>query len=200
MAVEQHDPAEADGGQAGDDVLDEGHERRDPDVDEPGEPDVRVRQAVVDRRGDDRADVRGHAPCDLGRDERIGEQRTVRAVLLGRADRHDHGVVVGEEPLHLGARHLAEEHGRRLASGLLLRVDVRRWSVVSSPMPSIQQVTTSPGSRCRSGPGGVASLAGVPLTMRSPGRSVDVAAEEREDARRSGSACPTCGRPGSVRR
>ncbi len=114
VAVEQHDPAEADGGQAGDHVLDEGHERRDPDVDEPGEPDVRVRQAVVDRRGDDRADVRGDAPCDLGRDERIGEQRTVRAVLLGRADRHDHGVVIGEETLHLGARHLAEEHGRRL--------------------------------------------------------------------------------------
>jgi hypothetical protein len=79
---------------------------------------VRVRQAVVDRRGDRGADPLGHPPADLVRDEDIGEERAVRAVLLGRAGRDDHGVVTaGEEPLDLGAGHLAEEHGRRLHRG-----------------------------------------------------------------------------------
>ncbi len=66
----------------------------DPQVDDAGEPDVRIRQPVVDRWRDGGARPRRHATGDLDRDEDIGEQRAVRTVLLGRADRHEHRVVV----------------------------------------------------------------------------------------------------------
>ena len=84
-------------------------------MDDAREPDVRVRERVVDRRRDDGVDRGRDPPRDLVRDEPVGEQRPVRAVLLGRADRDDHGLVlVGQERLDLGGGHLAEEHGLRL--------------------------------------------------------------------------------------
>ena len=67
VAVEEHDRAEAHRRQADRDVLDECHERRDPQVDHAGEAGMRVRQPVADRWRDRRTDLRRHASGDLGR-------------------------------------------------------------------------------------------------------------------------------------
>ena len=53
--------------------------------------------------------------------------------------------------------------------------------MLSSPIPSIPQTTTSPACRWSSGPTGPSRRAGVPVAIRSPGRSVHVAAEVRDD-------------------
>ena len=122
-------------------------------------------------RRHDRADLGGDPSGDLLRDEDVGQERAVRPVLLGGAGRHDHGLVLAQERLDLRAGHLAQEHGRRLHGGVLL-ASRQAMVVVSSPMPSIQTVTTSPATRWRSGPSGPSSRGGVPVAMRSPGRSV----------------------------
>jgi hypothetical protein len=111
MAVQEHDAAEADPRQGRTQVLDQGHEGRDADVNEPREADVRIRQRVADRWGDDGSDSPGDPPSDLLGYQHVGEQWPVWPVLLGGARRHDHGVVVAQERLDLRARHLAEEHG-----------------------------------------------------------------------------------------
>ena len=56
VAVQKDDALEARRGERRAQILDERHERRDADVDEPGEPDVRIRQRIVDRRRDDGAE------------------------------------------------------------------------------------------------------------------------------------------------
>ena len=119
---------------------------------------------------DERADALRDAAADLGRDDRVGQQRAVRAVLLGRAGRDDDrlGALEGGPDLRIG--HLAQEHGR-LASSMVLLVPGQAMVVVRRPIPSIETVTVSPARRRRSGPGGVASRTGVPVAMRSPGRS-----------------------------
>src|SRR3954466_14328441 len=92
-------------------------------------------------------------------------------VLLGRAGGDDDGVVAGgQERLDLRAGHLAEEHGRRLHRGPSF---AGCWAivVVSSPIPSIQQVTTSPGWRWSPAAIEPPRRAGVPVATRSPGRS-----------------------------
>ena len=81
------------------------------------EADVRVRQRVVHRRRHDGANGGRDAARDLLRDEDVGHEREMRPVLLGRADRHDDGVMVLQEFLELGVRHLAEEYGRWLHAG-----------------------------------------------------------------------------------
>ncbi len=62
------------------------HERRDADVDEPGEADVRIRQGVVDRRRDHGANLGRDSAGDLLWNQHVGQQRPVRTVLLGRAE------------------------------------------------------------------------------------------------------------------
>ena len=179
VAVEEHDPPEAHRRQPDRDVLDERHERRDPQVDDAGEAGVRVRQPVVDRRRDERAGPRRDPARDLDRDEDVGQERTMRTVLLGRAGRHDDGPVIAQERLDLGIGHLAQEHGRRFHGGLLHARD-QAMVVVSSPIPSIQTVTTSPASRWRSGPsrpGQPDRRAGRDQVARPQGH---VSAEERD--------------------
>ena len=77
----------------------------------PVNPTCGIGEGVVDRRRDDGSDVRGHAPSDLLRDEDVGQQRAVRAVLFRRADRDDDGVVIAQECLDLEVGHLSQEHG-----------------------------------------------------------------------------------------
>src|SRR5437660_871187 len=128
---------------------------------------MRIRERVIDRRRHERPDLGGNPPGDLGRDHGIGEERSLGPVLLGRAGRDDDGVVVAEERLDLRAGHLAEKHGWWLHR-LVLLARQPLTVVVNSPIPSIQQVTTSPGLRWRSGPGGVPRRTGVPVAIRSP--------------------------------
>ena len=56
-------------------------------MDEPGKADVRIRQGVVDRRRDDGANLGRDAAGNFLWNQDVGEQRPVRAVLLGRAGR-----------------------------------------------------------------------------------------------------------------
>ena len=133
MAVEEHDPGEPGGRERGGDVLDHGHERRDPEIDDTREADVRVRQPVVDRRRDERADTWRDPPGDLLRDEDVGQERAVRAVLLRRPGRDDDRLVVEEERLDLAVGHLTHEYGRRLHLEVLLAGQA--MLVVSSPIP-----------------------------------------------------------------
>ena len=65
----------------------------DPDVDDAGEPGVRVRQRVVDRRRDQRADRFGHPPRDLrpGSGRRSGAGRAGRAARSSRPGRSRSG-------------------------------------------------------------------------------------------------------------
>ncbi len=100
------------------------------------EPDVRVRQRVVDRRRDDGANLRRDPPRDFLRNQDVGQERPMRAVLLGRARRDDHGVVALEKGFDLESRHLAEEDGRRFHRG-------RDYTVVHVPIPSSVQTSTS---------------------------------------------------------
>ena len=93
VAVEKDDPLESRGGKGDAQVFDQRHERRDPDVHEAFESDVRIRERVVDRRRHHRADPRRDPPRNLLRDEDVGQQRRMRSVLLGRADRDDDRVV-----------------------------------------------------------------------------------------------------------
>ena len=147
----------------------------------PGEADVRVRQAVVDRRRDERrrpAARRGGPP-------RCGTRTSVSSGPCGPCCSVE---PVGtmtvwwsrEEGLDLGVGHLAQEHGRRLhrRSSSASR---QAMVVVSSPMPSIQTVTMSPARSGGPGPSGAGEPGRRPVAMRSPGRSVDVAAEVRDD-------------------
>ncbi len=170
VAVEEDDPREADRGVRRAQVLDQRHERRHADVDDAREPDVRIRQGVVDGRADERPDPLGDAAADLGRDDRVGQQRAVRAVLLGRAGRDDDRLGALERGADLGIGHLAQEHGLRLHRWSS-SCPFRRCVVVRRPIPSIETVTVSPACSRRSGPGGVVSRTGVPVAMRSPGRS-----------------------------
>ena len=87
-----------------------------------------------------------------------------------------------QERLDLRARHLAQEHGRRLHRVLLLALSLRRRSWSARRCPRSSRSRRRRAARWRSGPGGVASRAGVPVAIRSPGRS-RVAAEVRDDLR-----------------
>ena len=98
-------------------VFDQRHERRDADVHQAGESDVRVRQRVIDWRRDHGADRRRDAPRDLVGNQHVGEQRGVRPVLFGRARGNDDGVMRFEERLDFGVGHLAEEDGWRFHGG-----------------------------------------------------------------------------------
>ena len=81
------------------------------------EADVRVRQRIVDGRRHHRANGRRDAARDLLRNEHVGHEREMRPVLLGRADRHDDGVMVLQEFLDLGVRHFAQEDSGWLHAG-----------------------------------------------------------------------------------
>ena len=83
-------------------VLDQRHERRNADVHEARESDVRIRQRVVDRRRDDGADLGRGAARHFLRNEYVGHQRAVRPVLFGRADGDDDGVMRLEERFDFG--------------------------------------------------------------------------------------------------
>ena len=87
VAVEIHDPFEADRCERCAQVLDERHERRNPDVRQAGESDVRIRQRVVDGRRNDGADRRRDPPGNFLRNQHVGQERPVRAVLLDGAGR-----------------------------------------------------------------------------------------------------------------
>ena len=120
VSVEEHDPGEARGGERGADVLDDRHERRDAQVDDTGEADVRVRQPVVDRWRDQGANPGGDAAGDFHRDEDVRQERPMWPVLLRGSRRDDDGLVLDEECLDLAIGHLAHEHGRRLHLTFLL--------------------------------------------------------------------------------
>ena len=68
VAVEEDDPLEADRRERRAQVLDQRHERRDADVDDAREPDMRIRQGVVDgrRRRAPRSARRRGAPTSVG--------------------------------------------------------------------------------------------------------------------------------------
>ena len=71
------------------DQLDERElQRRAADRERPREPRVLAARPVRQRRGDHGVQRRS----ERGRDDRVGAQRQVRAVLLGRAERHDEQV------------------------------------------------------------------------------------------------------------
>jgi hypothetical protein len=81
-------------------------------VHQSGEPDVRIRERVIDRRRHHGADSRRDPPGDFIGDQHVGQQRRVRPVLLGGTDRHDHRVMGFQEGFDFRVRHLTEENGR----------------------------------------------------------------------------------------
>ena len=98
----------------------------------PGEADVRIRQRVVDGRGDDRADLRRDAARHLLRDEHVGQERPVRSVLFGRAGRNDDGVVRLQERFDFRVGHLAEKHRWRLHRDLVSAHPIRELILTDS--------------------------------------------------------------------
>ena len=90
VPVEQDDPREADVRQREADVAHEVEKRVHPHVDEAVRAPVVVCDAERDRRPDERLELGRRALRDLERDVDVRPQRAVVAVVLGRADGHDH--------------------------------------------------------------------------------------------------------------
>ena len=86
---------------------------------EPGEADVGIGQSVADRRRHHGANLRRDTARDFLRDEDVGRQRSVRAVLLGRAGGNDDRVMRLEERFDFTIGHLAEKDGVRFHSRYL---------------------------------------------------------------------------------
>jgi hypothetical protein len=85
---------------------------------------VRVRQGIIDGRRNHGADGRRHPARDFLRDEHVGQQRRMRAVLFGCARRDNHRVVSLQKRFNFGIRHFAQKD-----SGRLHRSDVSRSQV-----------------------------------------------------------------------
>ena len=171
MAVEEHDPPEAHGRQADRDVLDDRHERGDPQVDDTGEPDVRVRQPVVDRRARRRRRARGAT-------RRATSTGTRTSVSNGPC-----GPCCSVEPI--GTRTVSWSRTNASTSGFVIspRNTVGGF-IVGPPLVTSGDMggeladpldpaasRRRPAWRWRSGPGGDASRTGVPVAIRSPGAS-----------------------------
>src|SRR4029079_2376131 len=112
-AVQEHDPLETRGGERGAQVPNHRHERRNTDVRQPREPDVRIGQRVIDGRGDEGADLGRNAARHLVWNEHVGQERPMRSVLLGGASWNDDCVTIFQEFLDFRGGHLAEKYARR---------------------------------------------------------------------------------------
>ncbi len=113
VPVQEDDSLEPRRRERGAEIGDQRHERRNPDVHEPGEADVGIGQGVADRRRDHGANLRRHPARHLLRDQHVSGQRPVRAVLLGRSGGNDHRVMRFEERFDLAIGHLSEKNGGR---------------------------------------------------------------------------------------
>ena len=126
VAVQQHDPREADVGERPAHVADELEERVHANMDEA------VRAAVVcgepegDRRADERAELRRRALRHLERDVDVRPERPVIPVVFGRADGHDHHPAAALQVLaHLQVCHL--RHIERARHRYSSPSDVKCW-------------------------------------------------------------------------
>src|SRR4030095_12043724 len=85
-----------------------------PEADQACETNVRVRQRVVDRWRDDGVQPRRGPPRHFLRDQHVGEQRSVRTVLLGGAHGNDDRVMLLQKSVHFESGHLAQKNSRWL--------------------------------------------------------------------------------------
>ena len=107
MSVEKDDSLEAHRGQADGDVFHERAEGIHAQVHHTREAFVRIGERVVDGRRHGGAQRRCGAPGDFGRNQHVGQQRPMRAVLLDGTGGHDHHAVGLHERLDFRVRHLA---------------------------------------------------------------------------------------------
>ena len=98
------------------------------------------------------AERRRRAARDFLRDQDVGEQREVRAVLFGGAHGHDHGVARLQELLDFEVGHLSQEHGRRLHSAIsVCGKGYQRHFFKASimPSPTDTRLMSTAASACR---------------------------------------------------
>ena len=111
VAVDENDPTETDLGEREGQVFDHGHERRNVQIGESLESPMSRGDAVVDRGRYQRAESLRHAAANLGGDDDVGRQWTVRPVLLGGAGRHQHEITAFEVFVDLSHGELGHEDG-----------------------------------------------------------------------------------------
>ena len=118
MSVQEHDAGETRRGERRAQIRNHRHERRNADMGQPDEADVRIRQGVIEWRSNHRPDLGGDPARDFLGNQHVGQERAVRAVLLGGPGRNDDGMARLQERLDFGIGHFAEKH-RRWFHGLV---------------------------------------------------------------------------------
>ena len=134
MAVDEHDPAEARLDKRVDEVLDQCQVRRGADVAEARESAVPGREPVRNRRSDERVAGECHAPAHLARDDHVGSDRAVRAMLLRRSCGNEQEPRPARHELgHLGLGELVKKYGLAIHRHLLILRSGSRAAETAAP-------------------------------------------------------------------